>query len=453
MKINNPDLLLYFIHLNEKGDRIQRKYDKNEVARAFHIKPSSVGVYLSTLSRNNYIYRKKRHYTQYFLDPIQITNSGRERINTISNNLSSIIFTPERHSIQRCIKYEDLSKNFSDPLDTICLLSMYNKKYYFDLISFLSNINFAKDDSRIQNFFQKKENDSEKNFISALYNMSLYGDLKNVDYPINNQIDINSENINALIILAETESKKGNFDKAELLYQTLLSPDIKLSQYQWFLTNIGLINVYRKKENNKKVKEALDNFQKQTKDKVFLTYIKQMRALDLGIFGKYEESIKLFSSVINAFHNFGFPLLIDIGYANRGFIHFLNKKYDLAEEDWKTAKKYAIEANSKYSIGKNLGNLADIEILKGNFKTAEKFLNEAELIFKEVEDVEGLMMIAYNRGLFYLAKKDLKEALKQYEFFRDIGSPLPGPYLENILRKDFIERAKENGFQNLENYI
>jgi tetratricopeptide (TPR) repeat protein len=443
MKFNNSDLLLYFMHLSEKGDRKTTKYTKDEVARAFHIKPSSVDVYLSKLSSNNYIYRKKRHFTQHLLETIDITYSGRDRINTIKNDLNTVIFTPERHSIQRCIKFNDFSKDITDPLDYICLLSMYNKKYNFDLLSFLSNINFARDDSNIHNFFLKRGNDIEKSFISALYNMSLYGDLKNVKSSINNSIE--TESINALIILAETESKKGKFEKAELLYKTLLSPDLKLSQYQWFLTNIGLINVYRKKENSKKVMNALDDFEKQTKDKIFLAYIKQIKALEIGIHGQYEESIKMFSSVISSFHNFGFPLLIDIGYANRGFVYFLNKKYDLAEKDWKTAKKYAIEAKSKYSVGKNLGNLADIEILKGNFETAERFLDEAESIFNEVEDVEGLMMIAYNRGLFYLAKKDLKEALKQYEYFKEIGSPLPGPYLENILRNDFIERAKENG--------
>lgn len=328
---------------------------------------------------------------------------------------------------------------------------MYKKMFKFDLFSFVSNIKSIKDDSRLERILQEKETEDDQTFVSALYNMSLYGE--NVDERLKNPKELSDQNTDILIIQAESYLKRGDFKKSESIYKSLLTSQRKITQNQWFLINIGLVNVHRKREEYESAMKLLDDLETQTQEKHFLSYIKQLKALETGLRGQFEESIQLFTSAIRSFQAYGNPLLIDIGYANRGLIYFINKEHKLAEKDWKMALKYANKAKSKYSEGKNLGNLADIEILKGNFETAKKYLNKAETIFFDLEDMEGVSMIAYNKGFYHLAKKQLEEALKEYQRFENIAQPLPGPYMLDLLRDDFIARGKENGFEDIEKYL
>jgi tetratricopeptide (TPR) repeat protein/predicted transcriptional regulator len=453
MTITKPDLLLYLIHQNDIDSKRNNKVSIEQVSRSLNVQPPTIKVYLSNLDHQDLINRKKKRYVEFFLDTIQITNKGKNLVeDTIVDELEKIHFTPERHFIDSCIPYSELSKMISNPLDRVFLLTMYKKKYKFDLYSFVSNIKSVKDDSKVEKIINDDgKSKKNENFLSAFYNVSLYG--KDVHERLKNPGYLDDFNTDTLIIQAESYLKKGDFDKSEKLYSSLLTIDRKLTQNQWFLVNIGLINVLRKKEQHEEALEMMDRLERDTKDKRFRCYIKQMRALELGLRGKHDESISQFNSAINSSYKIGSHLLTDICLANRGVIHFIRKDHDKAEKDWRAAIEFARKAKSRYSEGKNLGNLADIEILKGNHDTAWKYLDESETIFFDLEDHEGISMIAFNKGLYYLSMKKLDQAIQEFERFRTIAQPLPGPHMLNLLKNAFINRAKENGFDDIETYL
>jgi tetratricopeptide (TPR) repeat protein len=451
MKLRKPDLLLFLIYLAKVRQKGEFKYTREQISGSLIVKPSTINVYLSNLTSQDLINRKTRRYVEYPLDTIQITAKGKVLVeDTILEKIKKIHFTPERHFIDSCISFTDLSEMISNPLDKVFLLSLYNKMYNFDLFSYISNIQSLKDDSKLQKIISDRTNDYD-NFLSALYNVSLYG--KDVQTRLKNPEFLSDFNTEALIIQAESYLKKGDFKNSEKLYRSLLTIDRKLTQNQWFLINIGIVNILRKMENYNEVMEMLDHLEKETKDKRFHCYIKQIKAYEIGLRGDYDKSVSLFNNVINSSFKIGNPLLTDICYANRSVIHFIRTEYESAERDWITAIDYARKARSRYSEGKNLGNLADIEILKGNLETAWKYLDEAETIFFDLEDHEGISMIAFNKGFYYLAEKRLDMALKEFERFRTIAQPLPGPYMMGLLRGDFIKRAKENGFGDISMYL
>jgi tetratricopeptide (TPR) repeat protein len=435
MALKKTDLLLYFIYLDEKGLNKNGKYTKEQIASGLDIKESSINIYLSKLSSQDYIHRKRRRHVKYILDTIELTSKGEKLVeDEILEKLENVHFTPERHSIDACITYKELSNLITNPLDKVFLLTMYRKMFKFDLYSYVSNIKSIKDDSKIQKIFQESEHEKNENFLSAFYNISLYSE--EVYNRIKNPKELSEMNIDTLIIQAENYLKRGDIENSESLYKSLLVNKNKITQNQWFLINIGLVNVYRKREDYQRAMTLLEDLEQQTEDKRFLVYIKQVKALEIGLRGQFEESIDLFTSAIRQSFHFNNPLLTDICYANRGLIYFINKEYNKAESDWIKAKKFAQEASSRYSEGKNLTNLADIEILKGNFETAEKYLEEAESIFFDLKDLEGISMIAYNKGLYYLALKDLEKALIEYTKFITVAQPCSFPLLmKSVLRR------------------
>lgn len=454
MKLNNSDLILYFIHIVEHDSDPKQVYTKEDLAKALNISGSTLNVYLSQLSTQNLIIRKKRHYVKNFIDTVNMTEEGKDKLYSVMDTIESVSFTPERHNIDSIIRYKDIITKINNPLDRVFLLSLYFKSFKFDLYTYLSNLKLVRDDSTLDSFLFSIDHDNtdkESNFISAIYNMSLYGDQRYDSADISTQLT--HSDVNALIILGETLMKKGELDNSLSLFNYLLHPEHGITQFQWFLINVGMIKIHNRSGEHEKVMDTISDLENQTKDRIFLAYLKQLKAIEIGERRYYDESIKLFSSAIRSYHNFGYPLLLSLGYSNRGYIYFLHHKFDLAEKDWKSARKYAVKAKSKYSEAKIIGNLADCEIEKGNFSLAKRYLNDAESIFWSLNDIEGVAMIAFNRGLFHLAKKEYLEAVEQYTIFESIGRPLPGPYLSNVLRQEFVDRARKYGFDDVDNYL
>lgn len=452
MKVKNEDLILYLIHLIKNSDTKVKTLNKEDISRALCIKLSSVNVYLSKLSTSGLIEREKKHFIEDIISTISITDRGNTRVQALLAEIDNIYFTPERHMIPGCVSYENVSQKMKDPLDRAFLLSLYYKKHSFDIVEYLSSLNIIHDDSKVTNFFMTLDGKKDESpFICDIYNMSLYGDTKYSDIKLGS--DLKPQEINGLLIKAETLLKQGKLSDARMLYEMLESPNINVSQNQWFLIKLGLANVYRKSEDLDKAMQIIDDLDQQTDIKVYLSYAKQLKALELGFRGKYDESMKYFTSAIRSFHNFGFPLLLNNVYGNRGVIYFINKKYELAEKDWKTAKKYAIKGKSKYAEAKCIVNLADVELLRGNFEATEKYLKEGDEIFMMLEDFEGVALIDYNWGFYYLATGDKKKAIEKFHQFLKRAEPLAGPYMEGFYRKEFLDRGKKYGIIDLEKFI
>jgi len=159
------------------------------------------------------------------------------------------------------------------------------------------------------------------------------------------------------------------------------------------------------------------------------------------------------SSSIRSFRNFGFPLLLAQALNNRGVFYFMNDKLDQAEKDWKAALRLAKKAKSMYSQAWMLGNLADIEVKRGDLDKALKNLNRAEANFRRVNDFEGLAWVEFNRALVAIAKKDYSVFIDHFERSEKEAYPLPPEHERELRRNVILDRAKENGMPDIVKYI
>ena len=100
MSLGKSDLLLYFIQSAKVNQKKEKNYTKEQVAKALIMNPSSINYYLSQLSTQNYINRKKKHNIKYFLETVEVTTKGKNLVeDVILNELEKVQFTPERHYI------------------------------------------------------------------------------------------------------------------------------------------------------------------------------------------------------------------------------------------------------------------------------------------------------------------------------------------------------------------
>ncbi len=88
--------------------------------------------------------------------------------------------------------------------------------------------------------------------------------------------------------------------------------------------------------------------------------------------------------------SFGLSKFLGMTYNNRGVFNFITEDYKEAEEDWLKARKYGKGSKNEYLEAKVLPNLADINMMKGNFKTAIYQLNQAKKIFMVYYNYDGI---------------------------------------------------------------
>lgn len=454
MRISRDELVLLGLDklINDRGPR--DPYTREDLATALDISVKTLNEYLTKLVKADLIDRNQRKFIKDLDTIITITSKGLERVKMIQSNVDKMVLTPEHHNIPSCIKVRTILDRIQDPLEMLFFLSLYASKKDFDLIMFLDALKITRADSNIVNIFSDMDLDEGEiarvPFIVTFSKTSFHGDFEK---EILEKDGWEERDVNALLIIAESEQKQGKLNDALTLYQYILSGKNKITQNQWFIARMGLVHTYRKMGEFDSALKILSDTEDNTDNKTFLSYSKQVRALIWMIQGRYEDAMKLFNSSIRSFKTFGLPLMLSIAYNNRGTLYYRMDDFDNAQEDWKKARRYATEAKSEYCEAAIIGNLADVYARQGKFDIALKYLKKAEKITKGIGDLEMLSTTYFNYSLVYIMMKEFDKALNIFKLSNEIAYPLPSPIEKEERRKFILECGNENGFQNIESMI
>lgn len=442
MKMKNSDLVLYTIHELKRSSGEGGAITRKQVSETLNIKDSSLNVYLSNLSKNGLIVRKKRHYNKELADLTEITPEGMEIINQITDDIRKLYFTPERHNIPSIVSFMELYNRYSNPLERIFLLNLYIRKYSFDLNDYLENLSTAKNEMSIAGYFRgmEKKEHPEAPYFRDVFKLTLYGssngDLSNIE-------EIAVDDVNSMIIQSESLIRQGRMDQAEIILNILLKEGPTIDQNQWFQIIINLSTLYMKRGKYDNARDLLDKTQAETKDRLLLACIESMKGHLMIHMGQYDEGLKYLSYALRSFNAFNNPLLSMIAHNNRGVIYFIQENYQTAEKEWMMSRKDAKDANSKNAEALILTNIADIHIKKGNLKQAEKDLATSERILTKLDQYDGLSAVYFNMALLEIAKKNPEEAMEYYELSEKVAFPLPGPWARKIRREEILKRCAE----------
>ena len=333
----------------------------------------------------------------------------------------------------------------NNPLEKVFLLNLYTRRFSFNLNDYLGNIRSANDETNIIGYFKELEKNNEKTTVKPfnidIFNMSLYGENTGSDPFIIK--DIKEDVVNSALIAAETFRKQGDFIKSLNIYESILKGKVNINKNQWFIANLGKAEVFRKNGKMNKAISQMDIIKENTKDKLFHAIIIQTKGKYESMTGNHTEAISLLSSSIRSFQNFQNPLFLSLSYIIRGIDYFIQNKYDLADKDWKNAKKNAKLASSKYAEAFVLINIADMEIKKGRYSSALKNIMNAQEIFKSKNDFDGQALVEFNFALYYIALGDKEKAIQHMKAAEIIAYPLPCPYERKVRRDAFAQRVEE----------
>jgi tetratricopeptide (TPR) repeat protein/biotin operon repressor len=426
MRISRDELVL--LGLDKLLNRMDtgEPYTKEDLAIALDISKKTLNEYLTKLKKAGLIVRIQRKFVRDLDSTISITEEGKKRISLIWDSIDKMVLTPEHHGIPSCINITSILDRFNDPLEMLFFLSLYSSRKDFDLIMFLDALKISKTESNIVNIFSDMDLDegeiSRIPFIVTFSKTSFHG---HFEREILERDGWSEKDVNALLVIAESNQKQGRLNDALALYDFILSDRNRISQNQWFIARMGLVHTYRKKGEFETAIRLLDETDQNTDNKTYLAYSKQVKALILTIQGDFQEAKTLFKSSIRSFKTFGLPLMLSICYNNRGTLYYREGDFKNAGEDWKKARRYATEAKSEYCESAILANLADIQAMNGNFSLSLKYLDRAQSIIEGIGDYENLGAVEFNRSLIYAMMKNKKMAVKHFKSSLEIAYPLP----------------------------
>jgi len=450
MVLKKEDLVLYALSLLEGDDRPNVRYTKEQAANALDINATTLDLYLSKVKKSGWIERHKKKYVDDFRQTYDITLSGRDKLEEVISDIEKETLTPERHNIPSIVPVLRILARIDDILEKIFFLALYSKVMRFDLPYYLETIRTAKEDSNIVNVLSDVDEDHTHTvpIVETFFKTCFFGD---INASLLEDLTAKQMNVNTLLLVAEANYKQARLNEAMSIYQHLLSGKVSITQNQWFMTRIGKGLLVSKMGDTETAIEDLDELEEQVDNKVFRAYTKQMKARILSNrIERREESMELFNSCIRSFRAFGFPLLLCIGYNNRGILNFFMDNLKEAENDWNTSRKLAKEVKCKYSEAIVLTNLSDIEMLKGNLEKSNKYLETAKELFHEMGDLERVAIVDFNYALLELEKRDFDKGMEYFRRSETLAYPSPSPEERKKRREMFRERALKYGFPEFE---
>ncbi len=454
MRVSRDELVLLGLDLILEEKELGGRYTKDDLSLALDIKLKSLNDYVTRLKKAGLINTVQKKFVKDIATLITFSEKGKDRVGILWESVDRFVLTPEHHNIPSIIKVRTILDRLRDPLEKLFFLSVYSANTKFDLMTFLDVLKISISDSNIVNIFSEmdieKEKPSHVPFIISFSKTSFHGGF---NQKLLHKDAWSEKDPNIILVIAEAERRQGKLKDAKAYYEFLLSPNIKLTQNQWFLTRMGMVQTLSKMGETQKSLKLLDDTMAATNNKTFLAYCKQMKAIVFSILGKFDDSLKLYMSAIRSFHSYGLPLMLAIAYNNRGTLYYRMGDYENAEEDWKKARRFAKEARSEYCEAMIIMNLADISGLKGQFDLAFNYLNKSMKILEKFRDLGGVAMTYYNISLVFLIMKDLDKALENYRISMTIAEPLPSLLTKNEMRLNFIKYGSDNEFKNIETII
>lgn len=449
MDIDKVDVLIYAIG-QLRADRSGSTYTDQQMAETLNITTRTLNVNITEMVREGYAIRKRKHYRRSVLKNTELTEMGEARLKEVHEIMDGLVLSPENHGISTYLKFNDVLARTINPLERIFLLHMYVRKKKFDLNQYMMNLSTARNELNIVNFLRRLDR-SEEEASSAygldVFRMTLYGDHTALEAALSENMSRNQ--IDTVLIHAETLYKQGKLDRSKRLYDHLLADQPDITGNQWFQANLGLAQVIRRKCGPEEAIKHLDMVEGMTEDRLYRTCLLQAKGTCYGMMGDYGNSIKCLSAAIRSYRYFNHPLLLAIALNNRGVTFFMNDRVGLAEKDWSKAMMAARKARSRYVEARLLINLADVGIKSGDLKLADKLLSRAEGLFNIVNDLEGMSGLEFNRALKAIAEKDVTMFRYHFERSESIASPLPPKYERDIRRKVLLERAIEGGMEEI----
>lgn len=454
MKIDRESQVIYGVHLLLDVDDRSRGHDRQELSSALGLTNSTLDLYLAKLSKRDLINRKKSRYQKEIRQTIKLTEDGVKEIEKVESDINKLLLTNDRHNIPNCINVSDILGRIPDPLEKIFFLAVYNKYKSFDLPMFLETLRISKQDVNIINLFPGSEgsySDTGRTpLIESIFKTCFYGD---IDKDLLDTDVWGERDIDAFLIAAEARIKQGKLNDAETIYSYILSPKLDITQNQWFIARIGMVNIIRRQSKFDEALQHLDEIHEMVDDSVYHAFIKETKGLIYAITYQNEKAMEMFRSSIASFTTHGLPLMLSIAYNNRGTCYYRKDDLENAEKDWIKARRFAKKAQSAYCEAAILCNLSDTTSMKGKIDLAEKYLKKAFKIYKENNDYEGMASVYYNFALLYLENKQLDDAVSNFTKSLTVAEPLPSEKERGEWKRTFVQRGKDNGFDTIENII
>jgi len=155
MKILRDELVLIGLDLILTSDKKHPRYTREDLGQTLDISVKTLNSYLTELKNLEFIQVKHKKFVDDIGSIVDITSSGRERLDSLWKIINSSKLTPEYHNIPTVVNMNVILDRMRDPLEKLFFLSVYYHNKEFDLMAFLSILKITLSDSTLVNVFDE----------------------------------------------------------------------------------------------------------------------------------------------------------------------------------------------------------------------------------------------------------------------------------------------------------
>lgn len=412
---------------------------REDIAHSMGISASTFEKMISSLIKQGLLTRRKDLGRKY----IALTHEGGQALVSVMEDFDHQFFTAERHGINGSIKVIEVLERLKNPYLKIFMFSRYVSNKEFDLLHTLQSIDLLENESSVVNIIENSDMTNDHgtigDFVRGFMDLTFYGITNVKKIKMNEKISLEG-----LIIEAEVLFLEGKYELSLDTYNVILK-DRKITKDIWLISNIGKIRILASLGRIEEFEFEISEIKKKNINKLCDAYLDQILADTYSSLRRFDDAKKLFTSALNTFEYFQYPIFLSILHNNFGVMYFNMGDVTCALRHWEQSLSFSKNKLLPQYIA-CIGNLTSAYRKIGEINKAEAFLARYEELVNEAKITRMYQGVSFNRSLLELSKGNIELALKYYDESLIISNPYPNAIIKEEMRLTFLKEAIDYGF-------
>lgn len=410
------------------GLKDNKIYCKRDMADAIGISITALDRHLVHLRSSGYL---KKDNGPGSVCGHSLTEIGKERYETIYDQVQDMILTPEQHSVSVVCHLKSILKYINDPLLTLKIVSNTLRGKKIDVLELLKMYSLQRTGSGYTMMIDEVLSIPEEGQLTSPDDMLLV--LTNMGLEPGESISRmqDQDMVRSFMSTAEYKRRNGDLDEAICMYDRVLRSIPGLPPNIWIIAYTNKLKCIMGLGRYNEFFKLIEHSIQLVKNSVHRAMIRQIKADQLSLKGEYEESEKIYRSCLGVYSAKDLPILGITALNNMGVMFFRQGRSDIAVQMWRKAYKIARERELLWAQAILAMNIGDhIAFNKGQFKRGRDLVRDARKIMERLDDMEGVSDAEFNYALVCLAEDKVPLALKHF------NKSLKYPILDHVKRDE-----------------
>ncbi len=430
MRFDIEDILIFGMGYIEeiKDEKVRTKKDLKD----------ALGISRSTLDRTLLILREsgfiEKSSSKNGIIGHDLKERGRTKYYLMKNEILNFYLTPEKHFALSVTLFPPLVRYISDPMNVLKIVSHTHLEKRLNVLKIFQMETVLREDLRYMSSIDEVLSIEDDGIASNPEN--LMKDLTNLGLkPGEVSTRINDPNrYKSALATAEFRFRSGKLEEAISIYSGILNSITGLPPNIWIIAYTRFLKCIMGKGDHETVLMITENIDFQIDNPVHKAMILQIKADALSFMERYWEAEKLYKYCMGVYYKKDLPILLTTVLNNIGVMYFRMEKFDIAESQWKKARKAAKDKDIPWMraiIDMNLGDHYSFNL--GQIRRGKDRIRKAKKIMEGLNDLEGVADAHFNYSLVCIEEGKVDLALTHFK------TSMEFPFHDNIKKNERIK--------------